>query len=737
MKRLFGLIGLTYLSVLAVVFYLSDVATVVLAFTLLVLLTAFVSFKKFRSKAYLSVIALTALVACVVNIGYTELVYNKTVDAYDGVCGEIVATLKEEPYKQYSTYVYRFNCESHNGEKCDFDFMVYHHDMFDIEPFDKAKLNATFMKSDSKGNISKGYFLTADFGYEYPDFERIVPERKPIYYHAIKLRQSIRETLRNSLSPDAFSLCSALLVGDKFVLSEDVYRQFREAGVSHLIVVSGMHFSALTWFFLFLARKYSGFRHIFLVFAVAFIVVYMAVTGFSPSVLRSAIMMLLCIIGFSIMRDTYPLNSLSFAALCVVLFDPYIAGDVGLILSFATTFSIIKLAPVIYDEFYIRIKILNKKLPKKRSFKNFCTKWLRRGVRFVLSLFCVNLSAYLISFPLSIILFGSTSTVSVFSTFALSFPIQVLLYLAVIICVVGAVPFLSFIVSVFAFCAQLLSDFVLKTVSFFADLPFSYMYVTSDFMYLWIVFAVILFVWLCSSFSKRRLGVYALVLAFTLTVGCVSSVLVSRDVSSLHIYDVDDGTAILYESGETQAVLSFDCSNANMRDALDEMQHDVSDVDFSVSVGNSANCAKNITSLSKVFAIKDVLLYDTKRTITLSDNTENVIKPDGDYVYTLPDGEKVTLCFVEEKYITYFEYNGKSLLILPDDVDVLTVPARYRKAHTIVLGSCPENYSYLQCDTLVLSTDESTAFYLMKQMYNVSHRVLLTSQGKITLIEEV
>jgi hypothetical protein len=234
-----------------------------------------------------------------------------------------------------------------------------------------------------------------------------------------------------------------------------------------------------------------------------------------------------------------------------------------------------------------------------------------------------------------------------------------------------------------------------------------------------------------------RLAIYAIVLSVTLTVGIVSSVVISKDISKLHIYDVEDDVAVMYECGETQAVLSFDCSNANMRDALDEMQHDVSDIDFVASVGNSANCAKSITSLSKVFAIEDVLLYDTKRTVTLSDSTENVIKPDGNYVYTLPDKEKVTFCFVDDKYITYFEYNGKTLLILPDGVDVLSIPARYRKAHTIVLSSCPENYNYLQCDTLVLSTDEDIAFYLMKQMYTVSRRVLLTSQGKITLIEEV
>ena len=737
MKRLFGLIGLTYLSVLAVVFYLSDVLTVILAFALLILLTVFVSFKKFRSKAFLSVMALTALIACIVNIGYTELVYNKTVDTYDGASGEIVATLKEEPYKQYSSYVYRFNCESLDGEKCDFDFMVYHHDLFDIEPFDKVSLDASFMKSGSKGNISKGYFLTADFSYEYPEFERIVPDRKPLYFYAIKLRQSIRETLRTHLDSDAFSLCSAILIGDKFALSNDVYQEFREAGVSHLIVVSGMHFSALTCLFLLLARKYSSYRYIFLAFAVVFVFVYMAVTGFSPSVLRSAIMMILCIIGLSIVRDAYSLNSLSFAALCVVLFDPYIAGDVGLILSFATTFAIIKLAPFLYDKFSIRIKLLSEDLPKERNFKNFCLKWFVRFLKLVVSLFCVNLSAYLISFPLSIIMFGSTSTVSVFSTFVLSLPVQLLLYLAVVVAAVGAVPFLSFIVPVFAFCAQLLSDFVLKTVSFFAELPFSYLYVTSDFMYLWVVFAVILFVWLCCAFSKRRLAIYALILSVTLTVGIVSSVVISKDISKLHIYDVEDDVAVMYECGETQAVLSFDCSNANMRDALDEMQHDVSDIDFAASVGNSANCAKSITSLSKVFAIEDVLLYDTKRTVTLSDKTENVIKPDGDCVYTLPDKEKVTFCFIDDKYITYFEYNGKTLLILPDGVDVMSIPARYRKAHTIVLSSCPENFNYLQCDTLVLSTDEDIAFYLMKQMYTVSRRVLLTSQGKITLIEEV
>ncbi len=732
MKRLLEQIGLTYLSVLAVVFYFGSNLAVCLTILSAVAFLIFISVKRFRKTIYMPAVALTIIIACVINLSYTEIVYDKTVDRYSEKSGVVTAKLLDEPQKMNGYYVYKFNAEQLFGEQCDFDFIGYYDELFYMEPFDSITIETQFSTTDNKSNITKGYYLQADFGYDTAQYSVHHNSDKPFYYHAIKWRQNIREAINSTLSKDAASLCNALLIGDKNALSETYREDFRRSGVSHLIVVSGLHFSILASFFFWISRKLRRFRLFILVPTFFLMIVYMNITGNSASVLRSGIMMLIYGFGILISRDPYSGNSLGLAAIIVLfIFGPYSAGDISLILSFVSTYSIIILAPKLYENFSKRIKFNYDK--KRNKFRRL----MMNVTKSALSLICMNISAFVVSLPLSIIFFGSVSTVSVITSFILHMPIQILLLTSVLVSIIYYLPVVSFLTPVLAFIIECFSSFTLSVVSTFSSLNISYLYVNNNYVYLWLGFTVILcfIAWL--SYSKYRVRILMLSSILIFLFGYLSSSAINSDIATLNVYDVKNGTAVVYDSYELNAVLDFDCSTSYRNKVINKLEHYVDSVDYCSSVSGKIRSTRCAYSLAESFAIDNILLYDNKSEILLPDSVDNVLTPTDVYTVKLSDKCNVEYRLINEEYITCFDTGYQTVLILPRYFDASNIPENLRTADIIIVSSAIANYELLSCDTLIISTSSDYADYIMSTMHSISNRVLLTKDSDIKILMEV
>ncbi|MBR2715362.1 MAG: ComEC/Rec2 family competence protein, partial [Ruminococcus sp.] len=387
--------------------------------------------------------AATAIIACVVNIGYTTLVYDKTVEKYSGQTAVVKAQLKGEPINYYGSYCYNFKALKVDDTECNFKFYGYNADLLNIEPYDIVTFEAQLSQSDSSSKISKGYFISALMDVETLKVNQDESEKKPVLYYASVLREIIRENFTMLLDDETTQLCSAIFIGDKYALSETINQDFMRAGVTHLVVVSGLHFSIIVWMLFKLAEKYGKLRKVVGAFSILLILSYMFLVGFSPSVVRSAIMLIIYSVGMMISAQPYSYNSLAFAGLCIVLPDPFSAGDVSLILSFATTFSIITFTPKIY--YYFSNTIINRIAPakkkKEKSLKYSLYSAYRGFVKAAFQLLSANIGAVIASIPLSIMFFDSISTVSVLATFIISPIISVVLILSIVICLLSFVPY--------------------------------------------------------------------------------------------------------------------------------------------------------------------------------------------------------------------------------------------------------------------------------------------------------
>ncbi len=731
MKRLFEQIGVTYLSVLAIVFYFGTTFAFVLACVALVATAMFLAIKRFRKTVYLVVVALTTLIACTVNLVYTNAVYNSVVEKYDNTSGVVVATLTELPTKTHNSYSYNFQAESVDGEECDFNFVAYYHDDLNLEPYDKIKITVDLCKTDSKYLISKGFFIRADFGYNDISYTTIHTDDKPIKYDAIQLRQKIETMLYENLNNDSAQLCSALLVGDKNALKVECVEDFRKAGVSHLIVVSGMHFSILTALWFLLAKKLRKLRALFIGVGAAFVVFYMFITGFTPSVMRSSIMMLVYAVALLISRESYGGNSLGFAAILVIsFFGPYSAGDIGLILSFACTYSIIKLSPLLYAKFSKRI------IPKRDMKASWWKRSLIRIFEYFVRLLCVNICAFAASFPLSIIFFGSVSLISIVTSFVLAVPVTILMYLLIVFSLICFLPFLSFLLPLVVFLVECISQFILNLVTFCAQFEFAYVDILHNYVYLWLVLSILLVILFVAFTNRKDLRILSLCILTLFLTGQASALHFDSKVSSLSVFEAGNGTAVMYKNKNSTIMLSFDCTASKRNDIIDKLQHSVSEIDYCSSVADNLNSRNCLLNLTQVFAIDNILLYDNKRDFSF-EHTCTITTPSKDYIFKFSDDTYVRYYLTEYGYVTFLNDNGYTVLLLPHLADAKLLPENMRNCDVIIVNSDIDNFELLSCDTLIISAKEDVAYPVMKMLCPISNTVLLTMDSDIKLLAEV
>ena len=156
-------------------------------------------------------------------------------------------------------------------------------------------------------------------------------------------RQKIRETITAKIAEviekeEHRAMASALLIGDKSSLSPTTIEQMRKSGASHALALSGMHVGAI-WGLLSLLTALlakGGVPRLGIVAANSLaIFVYAYITGFSPSVTRAAIMLVVWKFSSYIFARKNRLASISLAAIIVLFFSPKSLSEIGFMLSFA------------------------------------------------------------------------------------------------------------------------------------------------------------------------------------------------------------------------------------------------------------------------------------------------------------------------------------------------------------------------------------------------------------------
>ena len=159
-----------------------------------------------------------------------------------------------------------------------------------------------------------------------------------------RIRRRVRETVAAHLGrdhPRAAAIVTAILIGDRAGLPDEIERRLQVAGTYHVMAISGGNVALLCALVFGLVRLFVRSPRLGTVIALLFVGLYGRVVGDDPSVNRAvtaAVVYLGC--GLAGLRPR-ALHVLSLTALLVVAADPLTVIDVGAWLSFGATLAIV------------------------------------------------------------------------------------------------------------------------------------------------------------------------------------------------------------------------------------------------------------------------------------------------------------------------------------------------------------------------------------------------------------
>jgi competence protein ComEC len=168
-------------------------------------------------------------------------------------------------------------------------------------------------------------------------------------------REKLLALLRKHFpTQDEYAVASALLVGYKDDLSEDMRTAYAETGSMHALAVSGTHVGMLYVGLMFLLQRLrlgGRWRWVEMAILLAAIWAFTFLTGATASVLRASVMFSTYLVGKALRREASAWNVLPASAFLLLAYNPYFLFDAGFQLSYTAVMGMVFFYPRLYKMF--------------------------------------------------------------------------------------------------------------------------------------------------------------------------------------------------------------------------------------------------------------------------------------------------------------------------------------------------------------------------------------------------
>ena len=154
---------------------------------------------------------------------------------------------------------------------------------------------------------------------------------------SIRAKMSLK--ISNEITFDKSGYFEALILGDKNYLQREDINSFKKLGISHLLAISGLHLGLLISIIYYILQKLNFTSNLIENIIIIILPCYMGISGFSPSVVRAGLM----IIVYLILRrkNIANIDRLLITFLIMTIINPLYIFDIGFELSFFITFSLL------------------------------------------------------------------------------------------------------------------------------------------------------------------------------------------------------------------------------------------------------------------------------------------------------------------------------------------------------------------------------------------------------------
>lgn len=238
------------------------------------------------------------------------------------------------------------------------------------------------------------------------------------------LSRNIKKNIDKVFEKETASIIKGLLLGDVSDIDENIKEDFRTSNMSHILAISGMHINYIVLGITFFLNKIMGKRKTKIII-ILFLIVYMFLTGCTPSVVRAVIIGIINLCSGFLYRKSDIWTSLSISLFISLLDNPYSIKNIGLQLSYLGTIGIL-----VFNKFFH--SILNSISFKDEKIKKPKTK-LRKKTEEILA---VSLSAQIVILPIILYNFNIFDSYFILSNFLVSIiigPIIILGFMCVLL----------------------------------------------------------------------------------------------------------------------------------------------------------------------------------------------------------------------------------------------------------------------------------------------------------------
>ena len=477
-------------------------------------------------------IVLLIFISITISILYTILVNNKYEETYKKIPQNltIIATVVSEPKE--TDYYYSYEVKVNNKK-----FIMY-------------------AKKDNQQKLKYGMSILADAEYTEPDEARnykgfsyrdylktrkiygsfkaseisIIKENDVNIFmqYSNKLRNKIIRITKEILPEDTEGLMVGILIGENSGISDKISENFRKSSLSHIVAISGSHITYIIVGVSFILTKSKIPRRGMHIITIIFLIIFMFITRFSPSIVRACIMGIIMLFSKVVYRKPDILNSIALSLLIILIDNPFAIMDIGLQLSYLGTIGII---------------FLNKPILE------FLKKHMNKKIAEVLS---VTISAQIAVIPIIAVNFNTISTVFIISNL-LAVPLSGAITLFGYANVFIGMIFIELAKKI-GFILNILANLLILIAEMTAKIPFATIVVITPSIILIIVYYIAIYIFLKENRKQlinklidllkkvREKKILRIVICIVITV----IILVNTIPKDLKVYFIDVGQRRLY-----------------------------------------------------------------------------------------------------------------------------------------------------------------------------------------------
>lgn len=398
------------------------------------------------------------LICLIISIGYVSILENKYSKISDMPIKEmvtIISDIQEKEYKKVCTAkIVRNNKKILINIKMSQDIpsMKYGDSLYIEGEFKQPEEARNY-----KGYNYKQYLETKKIiGTVELEKAKILKSSNGSFIHNIQ--KYIKDTINGTLTDEEGNLLLAILLGDKDKLSEDIQESFKTSNLSHMLAVSGAHVSYIILGLTYVLQNSIIGKKNGKIVCIFFLLVFMAITNFTPSVTRACIMAVLTLFSGIIYRKSDVYTNISVAALITLIFNPYSLLDLGFQLSYGGTIGII---------------IFIKRIQEKKSNS--------KVINYIKQMALVSIYANIIIIPIMMYHFNTVSFTFIISNIMAS-PILGIIVITGFLFIIASITVKPLTRLIAIFIKPILS-ILIKISQICSKLPFSNILVVTPYMF--------------------------------------------------------------------------------------------------------------------------------------------------------------------------------------------------------------------------------------------------------------